>query len=101
MIPANTWVRIHTVILEPRDRADNLPEETKKQPLECWMKGFLTEDASVGEEVTIRTLTGRKETGTLLEAHPSYLHTYGAFVPEILRIDDIVKHAVRGGDTHE
>ena len=97
MIKKNTWVQIHTIILNPMNRSNKLPNETKKHPLECWMKGYLSHDANIGDEVSIVTLTGRKETGTLIKANPAYLHTYGEFVPEILTIDAIVKQALKEG----
>ena len=34
-----------------------------------------------------KTVTGRLESGILIEINPSYMHTYGKFVPEILKID--------------
>lgn len=101
MIRKNTWVKIHTIILKPEERSKKLPNETKKHPLECWMKGYLSHDADIGDEVSIITLTGREENGTLTKANPAYLHTYGAFVPEILKIDAIVKQALREGSPHE
>lgn len=101
MIPKNTWVQIHRIVLKPEERPISLPEETRRVPLELWIKGFLLEDASLQDEVTVRTLTGRLECGTLVQMNPSYLHTYGAFVPEILQIDRIVKEALYGSGTNE
>jgi hypothetical protein len=34
----------------------------------------------------------------LVSLNPYYNHTYGKFVPEILEIDRIVKHALFGSD---
>lgn len=82
------WVRIHSVVLKPGERAEHLPEDTKKVPLEMWNKGFLVlpefrESAVVGDEVEVKTLTGRKISGTLVEIHPAYTHSFGSYVPEI------------------
>lgn len=96
MIPKNTWVRIHKIILKPEERSPNLPEETRIVPLELWVKGFLMKDADIGDTVSVRTRTGRIEGGTLTEVNPTYRHSFGEFVPEILAIDEIVKKALYG-----
>ncbi|MEL7655211.1 MAG: 2-amino-4-oxopentanoate thiolase subunit OrtA, partial [Bacillota bacterium] len=59
MIKKGEWVRIHKIILQPSERAPQVPEDTKLVPLEMWDKGFLQEDANIGDEVTIETVTGR------------------------------------------
>lgn len=101
MIKKNSWVQIKKTILQPNERASHLPEETKKVPLEMWVKGTLLEDAELNSEVKIKTITGRIESGVLICVNPSYMHTYGEFVPEILEIDRIVKSALYGGDFNE
>ncbi len=101
MVKKGQWVRIHKVILEPDQRAPQVPEDTKKVPLEMWDKGYLQEDAQIGDEVDIVTVTGRKERGTLLEENPHYSHDFGTFVPELLAIDEQVRKILFGGDNHE
>jgi len=101
MIKKNSWVQIKKTILEPHERTGNIPEPTKKVPLLMWVKGYLLEDSKVGDIVNIKTLTGRLESGILVCKNPSYMHTYGEFVPEILEIDKIVKTALFGGDSNE
>jgi hypothetical protein len=96
MIPKNTWVQIHKILLKPEERSVNLPEDTRKVPFEMWTKGFLEADAEVGDSVVITTVTGRKMTGTLLCANPAYRHDYGVFIPEILEIDRMVKTVLFG-----
>ena len=98
MIPKNTWVLIHKVILKPEERVENLPDDTKNVPLEMWVKGFLLEDSGIGQVVKIKTRTNRIEEGTLIEANPSFKHNYGEFVPEILQIDRIVLKTLYGED---
>lgn len=97
MIKKGEWVRIHKIILEPSERAPQVPEDTKKVPLEMWDKGFLQADADMGDEVTVETVTGRKETGILIEVNPYYAHDFGKFVPELLTIDKQVREIVFGG----
>jgi len=96
-----TWVRIHDIILTPEERATNLPDDTKKVPLEMWTKGFLLEEASIGDMVEIKTITGRTVRGTLVEVNPYYTHDFGKFVPEILEIGLQLKEALWGGDLNE
>lgn len=86
-IVKETWVEIHDIVLKPEERTGNLPEETKKVPLEMRLKGFLLEEAMLGDRVKIRTVTGRIVEGTLLKENPVYEHGYGeTFIPELLTI---------------
>lgn len=101
MIKKNSWVQIKKIILEPEERTTHLPEPTKQVPLVMWVKGYLLEDAERNSKVFVKTITGRKESGLLVCENPSYLHTYGAFVPEILEIDRIVKTELFGGKENE
>lgn len=101
MIRKNSWVQITKIILQPGERAINLPEPTKNVPLVMWVKGYLQNDSTIGSKVSIKTLTGRIESGVLVCENPSYMHTYGEFVPEILEIDRICKETLFGGDFYE
>ena len=98
MIKKGEWVRIHKIILEPSERAPQVPEDTKKLPLQMWDKGFLQEDAEIGDNVIVETVSGRKETGTLIEVNPYYEHDFGKFVPELLAIDKQVRGILFGGE---
>ncbi|MCC5911520.1 MAG: 2-amino-4-ketopentanoate thiolase [Clostridiaceae bacterium] len=100
-VEKGAWVRIHDIILEPSERATHLPEDTKKVPLELWNKGFLLQDATIGDRVEIRTLTDRKVTGELIEVNPHYDHDYGKFVPELLQIGLQLRGILWGGEDHE
>lgn len=93
------WVRIHKILLTPGERASQLPDDTKRVPLEMWEKGFLLNDqANVGNEVEIETIIGRKVTGTLLEKNPQYKHSWGSCIPEILHIGRQVKQILQEAD---
>ena len=91
------WVRIHSKVLEPSERAPRLPEETRRVPLEMWVKGFLEDDAEIGDEVVVTTLTGRTVRGTLIEKNPYYQHDYGKCLPELLNIGIQVRHILFDG----
>lgn len=82
-----TWVRIHNIVLKPEERSPHLPEDTRKVPLEMWVKGFLLNDeANIGDMVEVETYIGRKEKGKLVEVNPYYTHSFGKCVPELLYI---------------
>ena len=99
MAKKNDWVRIHRNVLEPEQRTGKLPEDTKKVPLEMWVKGRLqNETAEIGDEVTIVTCVGRTEYGKLLEVDPCYVLNNGAFVPEILEMEEQLRSALFGGE---
>ena len=63
-----------------------------------WTKGFLQEDAEIGDVVTVKTASNRLEKGTLIEVNPYYTHSYGTFVPEIVQIDRQLREVLFGGD---
>lgn len=96
------WVRIHKIVLETSQRATNIPDDTKKVPLEMWDKGFLLNDqAKIGHDVEIETYIGRKTQGKLIEINPFYDHDYGKSIPEILYIGRQAKDLLEEGDSYE
>lgn len=82
-VAKGTWVEIHTIILLPGERAQQIPEDTQAVPLEMYAKGFLVDEATLGENATITTAAGRRLTGTLGAENPPYDHGFGAPVPEL------------------
>ncbi len=87
IIEKGAWVRIYKVVIPAEERSANLPEDTKKVPMEMWDKGFLVnETAVIGDQVTIETIVGREITGELVELNPSYEINYGDCVTETLYI---------------
>ncbi|HPL81427.1 MAG TPA: 2-amino-4-oxopentanoate thiolase subunit OrtA [Anaerolineaceae bacterium] len=85
-IEKGTWVEIERVVLQPAERAQNLPEDTKKTPYLMRLSGFLTADAEIGDEVTVKSLIGRKHQGMLKVVNPSYNHSFGPTMAELLDI---------------
>jgi len=85
-VKKGAWVEIQQLILKPEDRAPTLPEDTKLTPLVLRVNGFLTADAKIGDEVTVRTIIGRELAGTLRIDNPGYSHSFGTTVPELLSI---------------
>lgn len=80
------WVEIGHVLLEPADRAANLPEETAGKPLLVWVKGFALTEAALGQACEVETMTGRVVGGKLSDLDPAYTHTFGSQPPEIARV---------------
>ncbi len=95
------WVKIHSIVLTPAERAPQVPEDTKKVPLETWVKGFLLDDATMGDEVEVKTYTGRLVKGTLIEIAPTFEHSFGDNVPELLEIGQQLRQILFGGDADE
>lgn len=85
-VPAGTRVELHRVLLLPGERAPSVPEETQRVPLELRVRGTLLHAARVGEEVTVVTPLGRRQSGTLVEVDPSDSHGFGPSVPELMAI---------------
>jgi hypothetical protein len=101
MAAKGDWVRIHRVILSAQERTANLPEDTKKVPFEMWVKGHLLMDGEIGDEVVVRTVSGREEHGTLIEVDPQFDVNFGRFVPEILEMDVRLRRALFGKEAGE
>lgn len=83
---AGQWVEVERVLLEPSDRAANLPQDTAAQTLRVWVKGFAHDGAAIGEECEVETMTGRAVRGVLSAVNPGYTHTFGAPPPEIVTV---------------
>ena len=98
MAKKGDWVLTHTIVLTPDQRAPQLPEDTRKVPLEMWIKGHLNEDAEIGDIVSITTRSGRVTEGKLIEVNPRFNHDFGDCVPEILEIGDTVRGILFGGE---
>ncbi|HMM35661.1 MAG TPA: 2-amino-4-oxopentanoate thiolase subunit OrtA [Thermoanaerobaculia bacterium] len=85
-VAKGTWVGIESVVLTPEERAPGLPEDTAATPYVLRLSGFLAEEAEVGQQVSVTSLIGRTHRGVLREVNPSYDHSFGATVPELLQI---------------
>lgn len=81
-----TWVEIKQVILRPEERAQSMPEETRKTPYILRASGFLLEETELGQPARIKTIIGRELSGVLITVNPSYNHSFGKTIPELLTI---------------
>ena len=86
-VTTGTWVQIEQVLLTPAERAPTLPEDTRQVPYVLRVSGFLLEDAELEKDARIRTLIGRELSGALKTVNPSYTHSFGETVPELLEIE--------------
>ena len=85
-IAKGTWVEIEQVVLQPAQRSTALPEDTKKVPYILRVSGFLQQEAELGQQVQVKTIIGRIIMGELKTVLPSYAHSFGTVVPELLTI---------------
>ena len=85
-VTTGTWVQIEQVLLTPAERAPTLPEDTRQVPYVLRVSGFLLEDTELEKDARIRTLIGRELSGALKTVNPSYTHSFGETVPELLEI---------------
>lgn len=99
MAKKGDWVRIHSIVLKAEERTGRIPEDTQKCDFQQWTKGFLQdENANIGDQVTVKTAANRIIKGVLVEERPSYTHSYGKFIPEIIEIDKQLREIMFGGE---
>ena len=98
MVKQGSWVSITRTILTAQKRTASLPEDTSAVPFVMWVKGYLVEDAEIGQPAKVRTKTGRIEEGILEEVNPQYELNYGNLVPELLSIGDDARAILFGGE---
>ena len=91
VVDKGTWVEIHGIVLPAGERAAQVPDDTRKVPLEMRAKGFLTAPAVMGKEAEILTAAGRCLRGRLAVVNPAYLHGFGPPIPELTAIGGEVR----------
>ena len=64
-------------------------ESVSLSSLDAFFQSIFESDlmAEIGDEVTVETVVGRVEKGTLIDDAPYYDHDYGHFVPELIEVD--------------
>ena len=98
---AGQWVQVFKVLLNPGERAPGIPDETAALPLTMKVKGFLLEGgAAKGEMVAVRTVTGRRVQGELVEINPVYGVDYGEPQPALLQVGPAARAILRQGADH-
>lgn len=93
------WVQVQMNILSPEERAQYLPEDTKKVPLQMRVKGFLVDEiASLGATVRIKTTTDRILSGILIDINPKYTHNFGEPIPELMKVGMELREFLAGDE---
>lgn len=92
---AGSWVEIRDVVLQPRQRAPQVPDDTRRVPLEMRIKGVLLDPGVIGDRVEIVTPAGRRVSGVLTEVNPAYRHAFGEPLAELLAIGAEVRSILR------
>lgn len=95
LIAEGTWVEIHRIVLAPGERAPQVPEDTRRVPLEMRVKGFLVAPASLGDEVEVVTPAGRRQRGRLAEINPPYTHGFGPPIAALSAVGKEVRDVLR------
>lgn len=95
------WVQIENIVLTAGNRAPQAPEDTQQCDYKLWVKGIAGHDGSLGETMDITTVTGRKASGILVEIQPRYIHDYGDFQPELLKVELQLKEIMKEMGNHE
>lgn len=62
-----------------------------------WVKGFLEKEASIGDNVEVTTIIGRKMEGRLVSENPPYSHTFGKVIPELLHVGPELRELIDKG----
>lgn len=96
LVPAGTWVELHSVVLAAGERAPQVPEETQRVPLESRVRGWLVAPAAPGDAAEIRTAAGRRVSGQLIEVEPAYSHSFGPPVPELWVVGEELRAMLAG-----
>ncbi len=97
-IRKGSWVQIEWTLLEPSERPEHLPPETRKVPLRMRAKGLLQEEASAGDSVSVLSTCGRTLTGTLVAENPPFTHSFGPQIPEFIGLGDALRSLWRKSD---
>lgn len=95
MIKKGTWVEVEEIVLLSEDRANNIPDETKKTPLKSWTRGKCLSDCELGDQVSVETNIGRIASGKIVDIEPGYYHTYGKYVEEISNIGKQAREIIK------
>ncbi len=90
MVKKGTWVLITQTILKPLERSAHVPLDTMRVPFVARIKGWLTDDAAIGDDVSVKTVTGRIESGTLSDIEPYDQHSFGHHVDALQDIKAII-----------
>lgn len=93
------WVEVQIVVLDAGQRSEAVPTDTSNVPYLARIKGFLVDDATVGDHAAVETAIGRTVEGTLIGINPPYGHDFGRPVPELLPVGGELRSLLAKGGT--
>ena len=86
IIPKGTWVEVERALSPAAGGLAARPWISASPPQIVRVSGFLLEDAELGQQVRIRTIIGNVHAGKLRIQSPSYGHSFGHTLPELLKV---------------
>lgn len=92
---AGQWVEIEMLVCQAETRSKELPKDTQVIYYTARIKGYLINEARLGQEATIRSILGRELKGKLLAFNPPFPATFGAPVPELMDVGKELKSLMK------
>jgi hypothetical protein len=77
IVAKGTWVEVERVATRAGERGPVPAKDLLRPPQVMRVAGFLLEDAELGQQVRIRTITGNEHAGKLRIENPGYGHSFG------------------------
>lgn len=93
------WVEVQIILLEAGHRSGAVPADTSNVPYLARVKGFLVDDATVGDHAAVETVIGRTVEGTMIDINPPYGHDFGRPAPELLPVGPELRSLLAEGGT--
>lgn len=90
-------MEIRYTVLSPEERSPDVPDDTKRVPLLCRIRGWALTEAEVGETVEIQTAAGRRVEGILSGTDAGFYHTFGPGVKELSGVGNDLRNKLREG----
>ncbi|MFA5479363.1 MAG: 2-amino-4-oxopentanoate thiolase subunit OrtA [Candidatus Muiribacteriota bacterium] len=91
------WVQIEKVVLKASQRTSKIPEDTLKCDYVMRINGY-ADNAEIGKQTEITTLTGRKVSGRVVEVNPKFRHDFGEPVEELMHVGRVCRKELAGGE---
>lgn len=88
------WTEIEWTVLDPAERAENAPADTRGVPYLARARG-LASDPVVGKEAEIRTVTGRVLRGTVSAVGAGHGHGFGSPLPAWVHLKERIRSLLR------
>lgn len=89
------WVEIEWTVLEPQDRSQKIPDETRRTAYRARTRGYAPGNPEIGDEVEVTTVSGRRLRGQVLSLRPGYEHSFGRPEPAWLEMQRSIRDLVK------